>query len=64
MSFHILTGGGHVAGLTHVELVPAAQAELSLVRGRLLCNLVLVLDSFAMVGEQRGDLGEIAEMTL
>ena len=64
MIHHVVGRGGHVAGLTHVVLVLRSQAVLSLVQGGLLRDLVLVLDTFTVVREQGGHLGEVAEMAL
>ena len=64
MIHHVVGGGGHVAGLTHVVLVPGSQPVLSLVETGLLRHLVLVLDTFTVVREQRRNLGEVAEMAL
>ena len=61
---HVVGGGGHVAGLTHVVLVLGSQSVLSLVETGLLRHLVLVLDTFTVVREQRRNLGEVAEMAL
>ena len=64
MFHHVVGRGGHVAGLTHVVLVLRSQAVLSLVQSGLLRHLVLVLDTFTVVREQGGHLGEVAEMAL
>ena len=64
MIHHVVGRAGHVAGLTHVVLVLGSQSVLSLVQAGLLGDFVLVLDPFTMVGEQRGHLGEVAEMAL
>ena len=64
MVHHVAGRGGHVAGLTHVVLVLPPQSVLSLVQVGLLRHLVLVLDTFTVVREQGGHLGEVAEMAL
>ena len=64
MIHHVVCRSGHVAGLTHVVLVLRSQAVLSLVQSGLLRHLVLVLDTFTVVREQGGHLGEVAEMAL
>ena len=64
MVHHVVGRGGHVAGLTHVVLVLGPQSVLSLVQAGLLGDFVLVLDPLTVVREQRGHLGEVAEMAL
>ena len=61
---HDGVGTGHRAGLTDVILILRAQTKLTLVLGRLLRHFVLMLDPFAMISEQRGNLREVAEITL
>ena len=64
MVHHVVGGGGHVAVLADIVLVLGPQPVQCLVLAGLLRHLVLVLDTFTVVREQGGHLGEVAEVAL